>query len=218
MKIKPSEAVVGHSIDGSAGRKEVDYTKEWSNGHKVLSSAEAGALTQLMKQEERIRNQFEKHKYEMIRPRNPLIGEPTPRDERGEVVMNPNLNRTVRNGSQLLRPNTSPSMIPFTSTRIKPRKTELQGKIGVSEDIYKVLGNSEAELTPSQPQDLFMVTRHVNQEKLRRREEQTKIDEYIAREKAKRYEKELAREIYYLQQQAEEKAKRLAQLQTRYHL
>lgn len=150
----------------------------------------------------------------MSRPRNPLNGEPTPRDQRGAVVANPKMCMTVANGIPLLREH-DPNM---STTKLRARKPDLPGKIGVSEDIYKVLGNTGLDLNPSQPQDLFMVTRQVNRQKMQRQEEQSRIGEFVAKEKAKRYQTDLAREIQYLQQQMEEKSKKLTQLQSHFNI
>jgi PII-like signaling protein len=150
MKTKPNEAIVNIATEGSGGKKEVDFTKEWSNGHKMLNTDQVGALTEILHQEERIRERFEKIKGDMKRPRNPLNGEPTPRDVRGEVVMNPKQFTTIRNGLPLFREHEMQPTIPR-----RKKSDMLQGKIGVNETIYEVLGNSGASLTPSQPNDLF---------------------------------------------------------------
>ncbi|RYH29017.1 hypothetical protein EON65_10015 [archaeon] len=213
MKTKPSEAIVNNVVvESSVVKKEVDYNKQWNNGHKVLTTSESGALTELLHQEERARIRFDHMKGGIMRPRNPLNGEPTPRDSRGEVVMNPKNFSTITNGLPILREYSDTD----TATMRRKKAEPLQGKIGVNERKYEVLGNTGMNLSPSQPQDLFMFSTTINQQKLQKQEERAKISEYVAKEKAKRYEKDLAREIHFLQQQVEEKAKKLTLLQTHF--
>lgn len=71
-------------------KKQVDYTKIYSNGHKSLNASQAKSLVELMKQEDDKRLNFKQNATLMVMPRNPLIGESTPRQEDGSVIMNPN--------------------------------------------------------------------------------------------------------------------------------
>mmetsp|Transcript_20311 Transcript_20311/g.29160 ORF Transcript_20311/g.29160 Transcript_20311/m.29160 type:complete len:94 (-) Transcript_20311:323-604(-) len=64
--------------------------KEFSNGHKTLNAAEAKALQELLKSERDKRTYFENNKMKMVRARNPLAGELTPRDGYGEPIINTN--------------------------------------------------------------------------------------------------------------------------------
>ncbi len=61
--------------------------KRFNNGHKHFTSAEAMELVQVLKVEERLATNFDKNKMTMIRPRNPLVGEKTPRDEHEGVPL-----------------------------------------------------------------------------------------------------------------------------------
>jgi hypothetical protein len=218
MKTKPSDAIGIKTIQ-NVGKSEVDFNKHWNNGHKVFTAQQARAYAQLLRREECTRVRFNVLKTELVKPRNPLNGEHTPRDGKGAIVMNPKLFFTIKNGESLLghfdegKPSAASSSI-----MLRTKRSKLPGKIGVSESSYEVLGNAGLGLTSSQPEDLFLVTKHANRQKIQQMEEQAKISEYVAKEKAKRYQKDLAREIQYMQQQMEETSQKLQLLQKKFDI
>ena len=131
------------------GTQKVDYTKEYSNGHKCLTAAQAKALTELLKQEDVKRNTFKLHSDLMVMPRNPLIGEPTPREASGEVIMNPNSTKLlgkVIGGIPILPPGRPLRKYNEPQTPV--------GKIGIDDRLHNILGNQTANLTAAQPIDL----------------------------------------------------------------
>jgi hypothetical protein len=76
-----------------------------------------------LKSEKERRKYFEENKLTMVRARNPLTGEATPRDGQGEPIINPNW---IDRGPPLHR----------------KKERELTEKIGVQSDRYNCLGNS----------------------------------------------------------------------------
>jgi hypothetical protein len=96
--------------------------KVFNDGHKTHNATEARALQELLKSEKERRKYFEENKLTMVRARNPLTGEATPRDGQGEPIINPNW---VDRGPPLHR----------------KKERELTEKIGVQTDRYNCLGN-----------------------------------------------------------------------------
>mmetsp|Transcript_901 Transcript_901/g.899 ORF Transcript_901/g.899 Transcript_901/m.899 type:complete len:173 (-) Transcript_901:180-698(-) len=94
-----------------------------TNGHKTLNASEAKALQELLKSEKERRKYFEENKFTMVRSRNPLTGEATPRDGQGEPIINTNW---VDREPVLLR---------------RKKDKELTEKIGVKSERYNCLGN-----------------------------------------------------------------------------
>ena len=137
-------------------KKEVDFTKQWSNSHKCLTASEAAALKEIMRREVYTAEHFQKHSDIMVFPRNPVTGEPTPRLDDGFRVMNPNekrvLGRTVGG---------VPVINPFRSENPYVEKPSPLGKIGVREEAYNILGNTEANLAAAQPVDLHELAREL---------------------------------------------------------
>lgn len=105
-----------------------------NNGHKTLNAAEAKALQELLKSEKDRRLYFEENKHKMVRSRNPLTGEATPRDGMGEPIINPNwVNREI--------------------TSYRKKEKELTEKIGVKTERYNCLGNLATTTTTNQQQN-----------------------------------------------------------------
>lgn len=103
------------------------------SGHKAMLVSEAKAFQELLKSEREQRSIFEKNKYTFIKNRNPLVGEPTPRDD-GPCQPIFDLN-------------------PTEDVKIVPRRkknNEVTGKIGIDESKHNFLGN----LPPKLPRDL----------------------------------------------------------------
>lgn len=81
-KVKIGEKVVAG--DGGNGERKV-----FTNGHKTFDSFAARVLTETQLRERRTLETFELNKGTFMRPRNPIVGEPTPRtkvDAKGEVL------------------------------------------------------------------------------------------------------------------------------------
>ena len=126
---------------------EATARRDFNNGHKTLNASEAKALQEILKSEkDKVnsptytitnnvmiyqRRNFEQNKYTMIRSRNPISGEATPREGKGEPIINPN--HVVRD--------------------VKPRRAEkpLTEKIGVVSSRYDCLGNSPKSLSGTEP-------------------------------------------------------------------
>ena len=68
----------------------IDTTKVYSNGHKCMGSMEALGLQQLLAQERNRAEYFQANMHTMHRPRNPMTGEETPREGKGEPLLPPN--------------------------------------------------------------------------------------------------------------------------------
>lgn len=194
----------------TSGRPEVDFKKEWGNGHKAFNSAQVRALDELINTEMGIRDRYEVLKGQIKRPRNPLVGEETPRDRVGNVVMDPGKFHTVQNGVPLF----SAEQLNGTLTvRPSPKKKELVGKIGVADEKFESLGNTGS---PSRTDNMFDTVAYIHEKKQKLREEQQQVSQYIAREKAKRYQHQLQREIAALHKTAEAKQEEMSLLRTKY--
>jgi hypothetical protein len=101
--------------------------REFKDGHKTLNAAEAKALQELLKSERDKRKFFEENKHRMIKARNPLVGEITPRDGMGEPIINPN---------------------HTNSDHYKKKPKELTEKIGINSNRYNCLGNITSRTQP----------------------------------------------------------------------
>jgi hypothetical protein len=60
--------------------KSSDIKKCPNNGHICMTAAEAKALNELLSHEKSYMEKFKLNMYSMTRSRNPLLGEPTPRE------------------------------------------------------------------------------------------------------------------------------------------
>lgn len=81
-KVKIGEKVI-------AGEKLVVEKKVFTNGHKFFTSSEAKALLETQTREKRTLERFEANKLALIKPRNPITGDVTPRvkvDARGDII------------------------------------------------------------------------------------------------------------------------------------
>lgn len=65
---------------GKAEPKSSDTKKCPNNGHICMTAAEAKALNELLSHEKSYMEKFKLNMYSMTRSRNPLLGEPTPRE------------------------------------------------------------------------------------------------------------------------------------------
>lgn len=233
MKTKPSEKVVQANAPSESGSvhentsqpsqqekigpspsksQSIDFNKEWKNGHKFFTAPEAKALNEILHREHSTLERFNKIKDEIKRPRNPLYGEPSPRDARGTVVMNPKLYDKIKDGSYLFPKNRPPSESAYRPP-IEP-----MGKIGVPEEKYNVLGNTLAKGLPANSEDIFSTIGRQHQTRVRNVKDQDTVHELVLKEKAKRYEKQLAREMMTLQNQIEDKKNEILNLKSRYQI
>ena len=87
------------------------YGKRFTNGHKTFTSSEVKAVIELQHNEELFRSNFEKYQKNMVRPRDPLAGDATPRNPNGEPIMNVRLLRADKGttGHLLLPDNRLPA-------------------------------------------------------------------------------------------------------------
>lgn len=105
----------------TAGDKVVE--KRFTNGHKTFNASEAKAFHETLRAEKFSATIFDSKKHEMIRPRNPLTGELTPRDEGTET-------KSERRGNPL---------IPLNQTETKFRQqVQVTSKIGVPIDLLEM--------------------------------------------------------------------------------
>ena len=109
------------SVTKSVGSSK-SPTKRFNNGHVCFVASQQKAFQELLKKEFEKRELFETHKMELVMPRNPLIGEPTPREGEGRPLMDANWSEPVRSKY--------------------PKSKPVTTKIGVNDKRYEFLGNS----------------------------------------------------------------------------
>jgi hypothetical protein len=195
-----------HSASTGSQQPPIDFTKEWSNGHKFFNTQQHRAYSELLRTEENTRKTYDNKRDLIARPRNPLNGDVTPRDQRGELVMNPRLLHTVKNGLLLFDHRGQPAR--------EWHPQHMTEKIGVQPGKYEVLGNTCTDGIATQSEhgdqfDLFKTVRMENEKRAGLRVEQDKMNSLILQEKAKRYEKELSRQMILLERKMEEKNKEM---------
>ena len=166
-----------------------EYGKRFTNGHKTLTSAETNALTELLSHEVAKRENFHLLKSVMVKPRDPLAGDKTPRTANGDVVLNPNAHGQVANGVPLFDLNQKPRIIP-------PEKW-VQGQIGVPDGKYNILGNSGVDMMAysAQPKDLFAYTQEESLRKSTLVSEERELSESKRRAAALRHQRVLAQQV-----------------------
>lgn len=180
---------------------EFDPHRKWTNGHKSFTSSESRALNELLNRERDTQDRFHELKSTMKKPRNPLNGEPTPRDVRGEVVLNPNAHGKAVGGNLLMDPNAG------EIDHAKFAKKEPMGKIGVAQGKYDILGNTLAKENPAEPEDLYFLAKKNQMKMIAKQADQEAINASIVKEKLRRYELEMIRQVESLKQQLAEKEK-----------
>mmetsp|Transcript_8214 Transcript_8214/g.12252 ORF Transcript_8214/g.12252 Transcript_8214/m.12252 type:complete len:219 (-) Transcript_8214:811-1467(-) len=196
---------------------EVDFNKKYFNGHKFFDSQQSTAHKEMLRTEIRVSNHFENSKHLLTKPRNPINGDPTPRDDKGEPVLNPNLHGKAFGGT-LLFPESEQQFEPRESlSRFSSRN--LAEKIGVDEGKYDILGRTGETLANSlSSQSLFTACKEFHSKKLEVVQEKETLHAMIMKQKAKRHEKELNRQLAYLEQQSSEKLRELEYLKNTYKL
>lgn len=208
------------SLKKDVGTKsgEVDFNKVYFNGHKFFDAQQSKAHKEQLSTENRVAEHFHKVKKVLVKPRNPINCDPTPRDERGERIINPNLHGKVFGGT-LIFPESDGS---FTETReslsrySEKRPTE---KIGVDEGKYDILGRTGENLGSSLlSESLIRACKDHHAKKVEDLQERETMNALIMRQKAKRHEKEILRQLELLQKQSEEKKEELEYIKQTYNL
>lgn len=187
-----------------------DYGKRYTNGHKTLTSAETNALTELLSHEISKREHFHLLKGVMVKPRNPLAGDKTPRTSNGNVVLNPNAHGQVANGFPLFDESRPP--------RVPPQEKWPQGQIGVPDGKYNILGNSGVNMMAysAQPKDLYA---HAQEEALRKStkaSEERELSESKRKAAALRQQRVLAQQVATLRLISEAKLKEMQELKAKF--
>jgi hypothetical protein len=116
-----------------------EYGKRFTNGHKCFTSSQVKAVNELQHHEEKFRATFQRTKNEFMRPRDPMVGDETPRDTHGQPIMNSSQLKThiVKNNVELLFPKNRPP------ARVVPPEKLPPGQIGTSVEKYNILGNRD---------------------------------------------------------------------------
>lgn len=133
-----------------------------------------------------------------------MMGEETPRNIRGEPIMNNSALIEAKNRIPLMR-----NDIPY---RELPKKMEPIGKIGVKEENYrKALGNSVSDFSVgmAQPEDLFARTRNENEVKMKAIKKAEDVALMKMRTSARRHEQLLVASIERLKSDLRDKEKEL---------
>lgn len=182
--------------------EKVDFTKNYSNSHRTFTALEATAMVDQENKEERMRQTFERTKYEMNKSRNPMVGEATPRNGSNEVVMNPNWSLGVTSGG-------GGKAIPrHANTYVAPLRKTPVGKIGVNDDIYNnCLGNKDLDLTSANPVDLHKLAKEKFDRTASLKNDQELLRSCKLKVHAERKQKELQAEARELRRQADLKDK-----------
>lgn len=108
--------------------------KVFNNGHKSFTAMEAKVLTETQTRERRASETFERTKAFILKPRDPLVGEPTPRRE-----YNPAGDLVGETGMLLLPPDRSPGVIPTTTTKALTHFS--RRRVGGNDKSFKEDGN-----------------------------------------------------------------------------
>jgi hypothetical protein len=130
------------------------YGRVFTNGHKQFTSDQVKAVNELQSHEERYRENFKTLRHIMTVPRNPLAGDATPRQDNGDVVLNPNAHGTNIHGYPLFPPGHE------AKYKKRPQKKLTTGQIGVPDHKYLILGNVDEDImgASAQPVDLIKKT------------------------------------------------------------
>lgn len=182
-------------------------TKRFTNGHKQFTAEESGGFKQTLNVESRKREEFFRNKDFMIKPRNPMTGEPTPRDIDGNRLLCPGDYMKVVHANPLFPKDRPPSVHKETKG--------ILGKIGECSGRYEVLGNVDLSKTLAQPEDLYAKSRYDYERKLSSAREKELMATVKINVDAKRHEKMLEREILALKLQLADKEAELRLLRDR---
>lgn len=97
-------------------------TKRFNNGHVCFVAAQQKAFQELLKKEFEKRDRFERLKTQFKMPRNPLVGEPTPREGEGQPLIND-------------------YWLEMESPSKHKQAYQITQKIGIDDKRYEFLGN-----------------------------------------------------------------------------
>ena len=116
-----------------------EYGKRFTNGHKCFTSSQVKAVHELQHHEENFRQAFVRDKDIFLRPRDPMVGDETPRDAHGQPIMQSSQLKThiVKTNSEMLFPENRPP-----ARKVPPIKNP-PGQIGTSVEKYNILGNRD---------------------------------------------------------------------------
>lgn len=212
-KTKPNvDKVEGDGAVAAKTGKEFDPHKKYTNGHKFYLASEAKALTETLHREENTAKYFKENMTYMVKPRNPLNGEPTPRDIRGEPVTNPRALQTVVGGTRMF-----PSDYDYSASMtltLKPVKDECAPKIGVKSGKYDILGNEGhyGTGTLNIEEDPFYLSKKKFTDKSKEKQDKEELNRLIMAEKAKRHAKELERQLVVLKKTEAQKQHEIERL------
>lgn len=104
--------------------------REYNNGHKTFIASEAKAFHEQLRAEKSRKEYFDAYKHTMMRDRNPLVGDPTPRVDPVTGIKS--------HQEPIINPNWVPRPLPEFVTK----KEKLTEKIGVDVAKYYFLGNN----------------------------------------------------------------------------
>lgn len=214
MKTKLDKNLKKDIAAGKSG--EVDFNKVYFNGHKFFDAQQSKAHKELLQTESRVAENFHVVKKLLVRPRNPINCDPTPRDERGEAVLNPNLHGKVFGGTLIFTDDyySNTENRESLSRFSEKRPTE---KIGVDEGRYDILGRTGETLGSSLlSQSLVEAVRDHHAKKVEDMKDKETLNALIMKQKAKRHEKELNRELSVLRRQSDEKSRELDYIKQTY--
>jgi len=213
MKTKLDKSLKKDVAAGKTG--EVDFHKVYFNGHKFFDAQQSKAHKELLQTESRVADNFHAVKKLLVRPRNPINCDPTPRDERGDAVLNPNLHGKVFGGTLIFPNDYSYSETRESLSRFSDKRpTE---KIGVDEGKYDILGRTGETLGSSLlSQSLVEAVRDHHAKKVEDMKDKETLNALIMKQKAKRHEKELSRELSELRRQSNEKSRELEYIKQTY--
>jgi hypothetical protein len=221
---------MGKTRLGDAGWKEepgaeerqvtkLDPHKKFTNGHKFFLAHESKGYVELLKREESTQTNYHATKMSKTRPRDPLNGDPTPRDKDGNAVLNTSKPGAQAVGGQPLFPERV-NVLPFeqTATYQTFLKKQAVGKIGVDEERYSVLGNTVSPLS-ALPDDLAYLVKKTGAPKKSSKEAmQREVTENIQRQKLMREQRKLNREFINMKLDLEAKESNMNTLSSTFRL
>jgi hypothetical protein len=204
-KVKTSTSGEASLAQSGTRPSDFDADRKWKNGHKNFTSVESSSFIELLNKERVTQERFEVLKDVMKKARNPLNGESTPRDERGEKVINPNAHGKAQGGNMLFDSTLPPAEVSSFHVKKEP-----MGKIGVQDGKYNILGNTLTKGTPAEPEDLYFLAKKNQMKLVAKKADQDAINASLVKDKLRRYELEMTREVERLKQQLNEKEKTMS--------
>lgn len=208
------------AADAGSQQGKVDFTKKFTNGHKFFGAQESRAHKELLHTEQQKRDNFVNLKDKLKVPRNPLNGDFTPRDYKGDRVTNPNNFLAIEGGVLLFDPNHEEERANAPKISSKHTLLSTTTKIGIQHGKYDIMGLSP-ENDPTAPAcsvSQYDTVRISASEKNAEAEERRRINECVLRHKAKRETQAIDRELAVLKKKQDEKEQQRNYLQSTYKL